>query len=421
MNRLVILSFFIGLFGFSATIPIEKNDLKVIKEVMLLIKSDYVKKNISDKKLIDGAINGMVGILNDPYTHYLTPEEYKELNNETSGKFGGVGIVVSLKNNLVTIISPIYDSPAERAGILSGDIIIAVNGIPIKQGELKKALRLLKGNVGTSVKITVFRPDDKREYTFDLTRQIVKDTSLVFAGVIEKRFGYIKLRNFSATTEEDLYNELKKMMKIPIKGLILDLRANPGGLLQAGINVANLFLKKGTILTTRSRDGDENVYLANARKYFHGFPIVILIDRGTASAAEIVAAALHDNKRAILIGEDSFGKGCVQTVYTLTNGSAITLTTAWYYTPSGLCIQNRGLKPDIYVKMNPIQDSGKLSEISKILKKVYKESIKMRHMDKLYHFEPFSYDNQLIRAVETLKEFWYFKQLYGKESNFITD
>jgi carboxyl-terminal processing protease len=411
----IMIFFSINLFG--ATIPTSEKSLDVLKQALLIIKSSYVKAGLSDKKLIYGAINGMVKTLNDPFTNFLTPEEYGALNNETSGEFGGIGIIVTLKDNLVTVISPIYDSPAERAGIVAGDIITSVNNEQIKRGELKKALTLLKGELGTTVEISIFNPQTKKQDDLTLTREIIKDTSIVYAGITPENYGYVRIRNFSASTPNDLEQELINMKKVGIKGFILDLRSNPGGLLTAGIKTANLFLKFGTILTTRSRDGDQNVYLADSQKAYTDFPMVILIDRGSASAAEIVSAALHDNKRAILVGERSFGKGCVQTVRTLEDGSALSLTTAWYYTPAGICIHNKGIKPDITVQNPLITDKEKLKELIKKIRKDQQKSYQEMMLHNVYHFKPEPSDKQLLRGIQVLDEFWKFRKMYEKYIN----
>jgi len=401
----------------AATIPTAEKNLDVLKQSLLIIKSSYVKAGLSDKKLIYGAINGMVKTLDDPFTNFLTPEEFGELNNETSGQFGGIGIIVTLKDNLVTVITPIYDSPAERAGVIPGDIITAVNNQQIKKGELKKALSLLKGELGTTVEISVLHPQINKQDKFILTREVIKDTSLIYAGVTPQKYGYVRIRNFSSSTADDLEQELIRIEKTGIKGFILDLRSNPGGLLTAGIKTANLFLQSGTILTTRSRDGDQNVYLADSQKAHTDYPMVVIIDRGSASAAEIVSAALHDNKRAILVGEKSFGKGCVQTVRTLEDGSALSLTTAWYYTPNGICIHNKGIKPDVNVYNPIITDKEKLKALISKIRKDQQKSYQQIMIHNVYHFKPEPSDKQLMRAISVLDEFWKFRRMYEKYIN----
>jgi len=403
--------------SYCATIPTAEKNLDVLKQALLIIKSSYVKAGLSDEKLIYGAINGMVKTLNDPFTNFLTPEEFGKLNNETSGQFGGIGIIVTLKNDLVTVISPIFDSPAERAGIIAGDIITAVNDKPIKKGELKKALTLLKGELGTTVEVEILHPQIGKKDTMMLTREVIKDTSLIYAGITPEKYGYVRIRNFSSSTPDDLEQELSRLEKSGIKGFILDLRSNPGGLLTAGIKTANLFLESGTILTTRSRDGDQNVYLADSQKAHTSYPMVILINSGSASAAEIVSAALHDNKRAILVGEKSFGKGCVQTVRKLEDGSALSLTTAWYYTPSGVCIHNKGIMPDIKA-INPIiTDKEKLKELISKIRKDQQQSYQQMMLHKVYKFKPEPSDNQLIMGIQVLNEFWKFRNMYEKYFN----
>ncbi|MDD2717265.1 MAG: S41 family peptidase [Candidatus Wallbacteria bacterium] len=415
MKKLLIIALsFCILSVHSATIPTSQDDVELLKEAILIIKSSYVKANLNDRELIHGAINGIVETLNDPYTNFLSSDEFKDLNDETSGQFGGVGIIVTLREQKVTVISPIFGSPADQAGIRAGDLITEVNGQPIKDGELKKALQLLKGEIGETVEIETFTPSDNKYRKSLLNREVVKNTSIIFSGVTPDNFGYVRIRNFSASTADDLEKEIKDMESVPIKGLILDLRSNAGGLLTAGINVADLFLESGTILSTRSRDGEKNVYMADAQISHKGYPMVVLIDRGSASAAEIVAAALHDNQKAILVGEKSFGKGCVQTVKTLSDGSALSLTTAWYYTPAGECIHDKGINPDVLVENPVFEDQKKVDEIVNTLRKEQEQSYQDRYQNKIHRFTPFEYDNQLLRAVDTLREFWKFQPLYEK-------
>lgn len=398
----------------AATIPTSQEDIELLKEALLIIKSSYVRANLNDKELIHGAIGGVVDSLNDPYTSFLSTDDFKELTDETSGQFGGVGIIVTLKNQKVTVISPIYDSPADRAGIRAGDVIFRVNSTDIDDGELNKALKLLKGEIGQTVEIEVMRPRGNTTHKFLFRRELVKNSSIIYSGMTESGIGYIRVRNFSSSTEQDIAKELRKMQKSNLRGLVLDLRSNAGGLLSAGINTANLFLDSGTILSTRSRDGDKNIYLADAQVHFKNFPIVVLIDGGTASAAEIVAAALKDNQRALLVGQKSFGKGCVQTVKPLSDGTAISLTTAWYYTPSGKCIHDQGIDPDIIVESPLIDDQKAADSMMGTLRQDQESSYQDRYEGKVHHLVPPDFDLQLIRGIEALDEFWKFHGMYEK-------
>jgi len=323
--------------------------LKLFSQVLQLIQEDYVQP-VKPKKLIYGAINGMLNTL-DPYSTLLTPDEYKELQIETKGSFTGIGIEITIRDGILTVVAPIEDTPAWRAGIKPGDKILKINNKPTKGMSLMDAVKLLRGPKGTKVTITILR-NDKDIKVITLTRDVIPIKSVKYK-MIAPGYAYIRITSFQESTPSELEKALNKLeKKHKIKGLILDLRYNPGGLLSSAIKVADEFLSKGIIVSIKGREkNSEMIFRAhpNPPGHKHHYPIAIIINRGTASAAEILTGALKDNKRAIVVGEKSFGKGRVQSVIPLGEGYAVKLTTAFYYTPNGVCIDKIGIKPDIQV------------------------------------------------------------------------
>lgn len=327
--------------------------LDLIRKVLELIKSDYVEENLDEQKLIYGAIEGMLKKLDDPYTRFMEPKVYKEMQVETHGEFGGLGIVISIKDRMLTVVSPIDDTPAARAGILAGDMIIKIDGKDVIDIALHDAVKLLRGPVGTKVTITVLREGRKDTQDYEIERQIIKLPSVKY-WVISPHIGYIRLTQFIQTSSEDLEKAMIDLERHGAKSIILDLRNNPGGLLNSAVEVGRKFIPKGDIVSIRGRDGEENTY-SSFFKYHPLLPLIVLINEGSASASEIVAGAVKDNKRGLLLGKKSFGKGSVQTVISLNDGSAMALTTALYYTPSGINIHKTGIKPDIEVDLPKIE------------------------------------------------------------------
>jgi carboxyl-terminal processing protease len=325
--------------------------LKVFMQAMDLIEQNYVDKKTS-KDLVYGAIQGAVGSL-DPHSSFMTPEEFKELQIETKGKFSGIGIEISLKNRILTVVSPIEGTPAYRAGLRAGDQILKIDGVSTKNITLTEAVKKIRGLKGTKVTLTINRQGFSQPKDFTLVREIIPIRS-VKARLIEGGYGYIRVTNFQDQTDRDLKDYLEKIRQrqAPLKGLVLDLRNDPGGLLEQAVQVADEFLASGLIVKTQGRDLRHRMVF-NARPGQpgeQGFPIVVLINEGSASASEIVAGALKDHKRALIVGTKSFGKGSVQTIIPLEDGSALRLTTALYYTPSGQTINDVGIIPDIEVK-----------------------------------------------------------------------
>lgn len=324
------------------------DELRTFTEVFGRIKQDYVEQ-VSDKKLLEDAIRGMLSGL-DPHSAYLASEEYKELQEGTTGQFGGLGIEVGMENGFVKVVSPIDDTPAQRAGLKSGDLIVRLDDKPVKGMTLADAVKVMRGEPGSDIVLTVIREGEEAPLKFTLTRDIIKVKS-VKNKLLEKNYGYLRISSFQSGTGQgllDAVEELKKENEGPLKGLILDLRNNPGGVLNAAVDVSDAFIESGLIVYTEGRiKNSEMRFNASPDDIIHGAPIVVLINGGSASASEIVAGALQDHKRAIIMGEKSFGKGSVQTILPTSNGAAVKLTTARYFTPSGRSIQAQGIEPDV--------------------------------------------------------------------------
>ncbi len=398
--------------------------LDLIRKVIEIIKSDYVEENIEEQKLIYGAIEGMLKTLEDPYTRFMEPKSFKEMQTETQGEFGGLGIVISIKNRLLTVVSPIEDTPAWRAGIRSGDMILRIDNKDVTDIPLHDAVRLLRGPEGSKVTIAIVRENEKEPRDVTLVREIIKIPSIKY-WIIKPNIGYIRLTQFIQTSSEDLEKAMLALEKGGAKALILDVRNNPGGLLTAAVEVCRKFIPKGDIVSIKGRDGEKNTY----GSFFQSHPLipmVLLINEGSASASEIVAGALKDNRRAIIIGKKSFGKGSVQTVISLTDGSAIALTTALYYSPAGVNIHKKGIEPDIEVELPRLNDKEReeaaknMQAEEEILRKrdadrrdgkVSTESVELSgwaeppdslSRGSLQPYKVNKYDTQLLAAVQVL-------------------
>jgi len=330
--------------------PLPLDELRTFAEVLDRVKAAYVEP-VDDKTLLENAIKGMLSNL-DPHSAYLGPEEFAELQESTSGEFGGLGIEVGSEDGFVKVISPIDDTPAANAGIQPGDLIVKIDGKPTKGQSMNEAVDSMRGKAGSPITLTIVRGGGK---PFDVTlkRAIIKVKS-VKSQMLEPGYGYLRITQFQVNTGEETVKALSKLRndnKGKLKGLVLDLRNNPGGVLQSAVEVADAFLTKGLIVYTKGRiPNSELRFSADSADPSDGVPLVVLINGGSASAAEIVAGALQDQKRAILMGTDSFGKGSVQTVLPLNNDRALKLTTALYYTPNGRSIQAQGITPDIEVE-----------------------------------------------------------------------
>jgi len=329
--------------------------LKLFSDVIELVQKNYVDE-VDTQKMIEAAIQGMVHSL-DPHSSLLPPDALKELQIDTHGEFTGIGIHVTMRNNLVTVISPIEGTPAYRAGIKAGDKIVKVDGEPTE--DLRDAVKRMRGPKGTTVEITILRQGASEPLEFSLVRDVIPIYS-VKAELLKPGYGYVWITNFRENTTSDLIEALEALesAEAPMKGLILDLRDNPGGILNQALEVSDLFLEDGEILSIKGRDGrNTKVFKAHTEEVKRDYPIVVLINGGSASASEIVAGALQDHKRALILGTTSFGKGSVQTVETLRDGYGLKFTIARYYTPSGRSIQAKGVEPDVEVEHRIIADS----------------------------------------------------------------
>lgn len=323
-------------------------DLQIFAEVMAQVKKHYVEET-KTKDLVQGAVRGMLTSL-DPHSSYMTPEMYKEMQVETKGEFGGLGIQIGIKENHLTVIAPIEDTPAFAAGIQAGDYITKVNEDPTKDLTLMEAVQKMRGPKGTTCTLTILREGIDSPLIFTLTRDTIKIQS-VRSKVYEGTTGYIRITQFQESTPDDLSNALESLKEKDIQGLILDLRNNPGGLLTAAVGVSEQFLESGKmVVSIKGRNGRKDEYLARINGETYNFPMIVLVNQGSASASEIVAAALQDWGKAVIIGKTTFGKGSVQTILPLSDGSGLRLTTAKYYTPKGKSIHSVGVKPDIVVE-----------------------------------------------------------------------
>ena len=338
--------FFFQLVNSSEQNIYEKIDL--FGEVLEKINKEYVDE-INQSESMDSAINGLLQSL-DPYSAYMSPEVFNEMQTETSGKFGGLGIEVSMESGVVKVISPIDDTPASKAGIKAGDYIVKINEIQVQGKSLSEAVDLMRGPVGSAIELTIRRRGERKALTFKIVREIIQIQS-VKADLLEKNIGYIRLTSFNENSDTQVEKQIKELEKNKnVKGYILDLRNNPGGLLSQAIKISDFFLDNGEIVSTKSRKASENrKWFAKKGDLTNGKILIVLINYGSASASEIVAGALKDHKRAILLGENSFGKGSVQSIIPLKNDGAIRLTIAKYYLPSGKSISEVGVSPDIEI------------------------------------------------------------------------
>ena len=355
MKKKYQLIFFVFYFIFYTNISFaEKTDelykkIDLFSEVLEKIGDDYVDK-INQADVMDDAINGMLQSL-DPYSAYMTPEMFSEMQTETSGEFGGLGIEVGMEHGVVKVISPIDNTPASRAGVKAGDYIIKINDTQVQGKTLFQAVDLMRGPVGSAIEITIRRKGVKKSIVFNIIREIIQIES-VSAELIDKNIGYLRLSSFNENSSSQLKKKIKEIRKQgSIKGYIIDLRNNPGGLLSQAIKISDFFLNDGEIVSTKGRKNlDNRKWFAKKGDLTNGKPIIVLTNYGSASASEIVAGALKDHKRAIIIGENSYGKGSVQSIIPLKNEGAIRLTISKYYLPSGKSISDVGVEPDITVE-----------------------------------------------------------------------
>ena len=350
-KKIFIIITLLNLFFFQLVNSSEQNiyeKIDLFGEVLEKINKEYVDE-INQSESMDSAINGLLQSL-DPYSAYMSPEVFNEMQTETSGKFGGLGIEVSMESGVVKVISPIDDTPASKAGIKAGDYIVKINEIQVQGKSLSEAVDLMRGPVGSAIELTIRRRGERKALTFKIVREIIQIQS-VKADLLEKNIGYIRLTSFNENSDTQVEKQIKELEKNKnVKGYILDLRNNPGGLLSQAIKISDFFLDNGEIVSTKSRKASENrKWFAKKGDLTNGKLLIVLINYGSASASEIVAGALKDHKRAILLGENTFGKGSVQSIIPLKNDGAIRLTIAKYYLPSGKSISEVGVSPDIEI------------------------------------------------------------------------
>lgn len=393
-------------------------ELQTLAEVYGRIKSVYVD-DVDSKELIQNAIRGMISGL-DPHSAYLDKEEFKDMQVSTTGKFGGLGIEVTMEDGFVKVVSPIDDTPAKRAGVQAGDLIIKLDDTPVKGLKLSEAVDIMRGEPGTEIELTIVREGETAPVTVTIKRAFIKVRS-VRSKTLDDGYGYVRISQFQARTTEDTVKaikDLKKENKGQLDGLVLDLRNNPGGLLTAAVGVSDAFLKEGAIVSIRGRDErDQVTYSAESAvrgDVTGGVPVVVLINGGSASASEIVSGALQDHQRAVIMGRKSFGKGSVQTINPMRHGDAVKLTTARYYTPSGRTIQATGIEPDIKLSrvkveridnkgFEPISESQLQGHLEGENEKAKKESDKSTKDDSAKSDDLINKDFQLYEALNLLK------------------
>jgi carboxyl-terminal processing protease len=364
MKKIYILLIFLFLIIFSQNTFSQKKDalyekLDLFGDILETINNEYFKQ-INEGEAIDGAINGMLQSL-DPYSSYMSPKTFKNMNTETKGEFGGLGIEVTMEGGLVKVITPIDDTPADKAGIKSGDYIIKLDDKQVKGITLDEAVNTMRGKSGTSITLTIRRVNVNEPITVKIVREVIKTKSVI--SEVKENIGYLRLRSFNEKSGDELIDKIKEIKRsnTNISGYILDLRNNPGGLLSQAIKISDAFLDSGEIVSTKGRDPrDIKVYNSKKGDEINGKPLIVLINQGSASASEIVAGALKDHKRAIVVGEKSFGKGSVQSIMPLSNGGGLRLTTAKYYLPSGETIEEIGVLPDIKVEQQ--KDNFKIND-----------------------------------------------------------
>jgi carboxyl-terminal processing protease len=394
------------------------SQIKTFAETLSMVKKNYVEE-VAEKDLVYGAIKGMLSSL-DPHSSFMPPEAFKEMQIDTRGEFGGLGIQIGIKDKILTIISPIDDTPADKAGVKAGDKIIKIEGESTKDITLHEAVSKLRGPKGTSVTITIIREGLEKPKDISIVRDIIKLKS-VKSRLLEEGIGYIKLTQFQERTAPDLKKALNKLSKEQIHSLILDLRNNPGGLLKGAVDVTSQFLPPGKLVVyIKGRSGEKTEFpTVNGNQYVK-YPMVVLVNEGSASASEIVSGALQDLERALVIGTQTFGKGSVQTVMPLSDGSALRLTTARYYTPNGRSIQTTGITPDIVVKLEAKEGSKthtvfREKDLDKHLKNDESSDKESDKKEQKVVEVPSKVDEdddvQLQHAIDLLKSWKVFKQL----------
>ncbi len=382
--------------------------VELFSDSLAIVETEYVDEP-EPRNLIYGALKGMISSL-DPHSQFLDPDSYNELKIDTEGKFGGIGIEITIKDGILTVVTPIDDTPAWKAGLKSGDGIVKINDELTRDMTLTEAVRRLRGKPGEVVNITVLRDSEKKLLEFKIVRAIIKIKDIKEARILQDRIGYIRLVEFRENTPQDMDIAMGKLKKEGMNALILDLRNNPGGLLDIAVRVAEKFIEKGNlIISTKGRKPSSDMkFISRCKEPILDLPMAVLINEGSASGSEIVAAALKDYKRAIVLGTKSFGKGSVQTLIPLSDGSALRLTTARYFTPSGKEIHNKGVEPDIVVENPKPETEGAGGEAAKD----NKAAEALEKPEKPLQKEKFDYksDNQIMRAIDILKAVRHYKK-----------
>jgi len=385
--------------------------LELLANAITLIQSDYVEETGS-QELIYGALDGMLSSL-DLHSQFLNPDAYQEIKVETEGEFGGLGIVITIKDKVLTIVSPLEDTPAYKAGLEAGDIIVEIEGESTKDINLTEAVKKLRGEPGTTVSITIVREEEDKILKFDITRDIIKIKSVKESRILEDNIGYVKLLDFQEDTAKEMNTAIENLIEEGMDSLILDLRNNPGGLLDVAVMVSERFVPEGQLVvyTKGRKDNQSFDFTSGAGKKYTKYPLVVLVNKGSASGSEIVAGAIQDHKTGIILGKTTFGKGSVQTVIPLADNSAIRLTTSKYFTPNGRSIHNKGIVPDVEVEYEKISKDDEPKEKG-VFKRLEQEE---QPQDEIADINPkesdvFEYDSQLVRAIDLLKAIKVYKQ-----------
>ena len=346
--------------GESQGLPLD--ELRAFVEILNRVKQGYVE-DVSDKDLLENSIRGMLGGL-DPHSAYLNAEEYREISISTSGRFGGLGLEVQMQNGFVRVVAPIDDTPASKAGIKSGDVIVRIDNTAVKGMSLTDAVKAMRGDIGSEITLTILREGRDEPFKVTMERAVVRVES-VKSRMLDPGYGYVRISQFSSNTGDALKRAVERLQQdSALRGIVLDLRNNPGGVLSAAVDVSDVFLDSGGIVSIRGRaDNTDQQFNATPGDMIDGAPMVVLVNEGSASASEIVAGALQDDNRAVIMGNPTFGKGSVQTIIPLANGAALKLTTARYYTPSGRSIQAEGIQPDVGIQ-NVKVTAAKASQVT---------------------------------------------------------
>jgi carboxyl-terminal processing protease len=392
----------------------KKDDLfrqvQIFSDALAIIQTDYVEE-VDPQKMIYGALKGLLSSL-DAHSQFMDPDTYNDLKVETEGKFGGLGIEITLKDGLLTVVTPIEDTPAWKAGVKAGDRIIKINNDLTRDMALTDAVKKLRGKVGDPVNITILRESEKKFLEFKIIRDLIQIKDIKEARILEDGIGYIRLVEFRENTPRDLNLALDKLRKDGLNALILDLRNNPGGLLDVAVKVTEKFIEKQKLVVyTKGRQASQNLeFMSRENQPLLDIPMVVLINEGSASGSEIVAGSLKDYKRAIILGIKSFGKGSVQTVIPLSDGSALRLTTSKYFTPLGKEIHGKGVTPDIIVEEGKIELAADTNHIKPETEDVFEQIEKKEKQTPDEGIERYKSDNQLMRALDVLKALKIYKE-----------